>query len=232
MAEQPIIHGFSPAERAAIIAARDHANLGTPSLVRAAFLLAPITVGNITLRPVTLSDWLALEELQHPMIVPGGRSGLADHARLMFVLAHAPRVVREALADRPSFAKQVAGFVESIPEPASIPLIIAVALQQLRDVTSTVTGRARQRLEPFAHLPEKNAGLGWLLTLAGALYRDYGWSETFVIDELPLARMFMYYAELKAARGQEPTGPSYVDHDIFAALKEARQPMSERPGVN
>jgi hypothetical protein len=42
----------------------------------------------------------------------------------------------------------------------------------------------------------------------------------------------MYYAELKAARGQEPTGPSYVDHDIFAALKEARQPMRERPGVN
>ncbi len=218
---EPNIQGFSAAERAAILAARDRAANGTPTLVRHAFLSAQLSVGPISLRPVTLSDWIALEELDHSAIVGGTFSPL-DEAHLIFILAHEPLTIRTALAKgRQIFSQLANNFLSQRLQ--LVEALSVTACRQLRLATSTVINKNRSGNDPFQHLPEKTSGCGWALTVADVLAHEYGWSHVTIWDEVPLADIFAYYTAIKARCDEKPTGISYAEQDMIAAHRGATE---------
>lgn len=58
---------------------------------------------------------------------------------------------------------------------------------------------------------------GWLLTLADALWSEYGWSEEYVLDELPLVRAIAYYRAIQARYDVDGRHPGFEDDERAGA---------------
>ena len=248
----PLIQGFSEAERAAIFAAIDRAAIGNPSLVRHAILAAPVTpavsdqrsalsqtlssrsgrgivpanlqspISDLQIRPVVLSDMLALEELEHSAIVGGPHSPL-DDAHLIYILAHGPCAVRAALAiGRREFSQLAADYLDQFTADIGFQLT-EISRLQLRLARSTAIAKAAAAGDSFNQLPGKASGCGWAFTLADVLAHEYGWDHAEIWDEIPLVILFTYFSTIKERLGVKSAGPSYAEQDLIAARATASQ---------
>lgn len=112
---------FTAAELAAAEAADQRGKTATPKAVRHAFFPEAIAIGKLPLRPLSLGDFLFLEEIGSPLIaVPEGDKapevGLRDYLRAIFLLAETPEKVWALLAKgTPCFDHEVNLFAHRIP---------------------------------------------------------------------------------------------------------------------
>lgn len=132
---------FSAAEQAAIDAsmAGTHRN---PAVIRQAFLANPITVGSITLRPLTLATYMLLEEIESPLIEEAGTGvgefSIRDMGAAVYVLSQPEETVMAAIEKgRPHFNRVVLKWAAKVPAPDLMALGQAVA-RQLADAMATV----------------------------------------------------------------------------------------------
>lgn len=70
-------------------------------------------------------------------------------------------------------------------------------------------------------LPAKTNGLGWVLTLLDTLMHEYGWKIRYTLWRVPLGTAFALYAAIGARYGNDPSGPTYVEQEMLAALESA-----------
>jgi hypothetical protein len=112
------VRGFSPEQQAAVAAALERQKSSTPDAVREAFLHAPVTLGTVTFRPLTMGHWLLLEEIEYPGF-GGDSSRRPTHTEVLraaFILSRHPAESRAILAQgRDAFGAAVAKFAATIP---------------------------------------------------------------------------------------------------------------------
>ena len=140
-AATPAAGGFSAAEVAAFAAAKDSGHRN-PALVRRAFMAQPIVVGAITLRPITLSIYMLLEEIESPLIEEAGQEAddftIRDMAAAVYILSHDEETVMASLdKSRSAFDRAVLKWAASVPAPDLMELGQAVA-KSMADALATV----------------------------------------------------------------------------------------------
>jgi hypothetical protein len=64
-----------------------------------------------------------------------------------------------------------------------------------------------------------------------ALCHEYGWGLNTVLHRTPLAVAFALYAAIAARYEQTPTGPTYAEQDLLAALRAAQGARSTEHGA-
>ncbi|WP_043586304.1 hypothetical protein [Geminisphaera colitermitum] len=92
----------------------------TPNEVLDAFAPEPLTVANLTLRPLSISDFLLLERLDSPFadqqITPDTDISVSEIMEVAYILATPPQTSRAAFAKgRAAFDDAVAEMFDSIP---------------------------------------------------------------------------------------------------------------------
>ena len=200
----------------------------TPSIVCHGLQPLPITIGAVTLRPVTIGDALTLDRIGSPVLSGATATG-ADLAHALFLLSR-PASASFDLGPA-AIAVGASDWQRTVP-PEDLSLL-GIMLHGLiaamfAPLAQTRVKREEHEVVEEAVGDEDGNGLGWLLNLAMEMIEINAVADYQAALELPVCTALVLRTAARIRSGEEWADPSYVTLDRIEAEESAAAPAPPR----
>lgn len=216
------------------VAARRGSNMNpTPGPLCLAFAPVPLVVAGVALHPVTVAHFICLQWIGSPLLalINGEEAAMSEEQVIeaLFLLSSSPRAARQALA-RGHAAFNVAA-LDALSDSIKMADVANAGVELvgvLNGCFATFIKHGAEKSEDggagvssMSFEGGEEDGLGWMLGLVSSVAREYGWSLSFVMDELPVAQAVafdMWARENSPWGGVVRESNGYIAQELEARL--------------